>query len=37
MHVDLPGADPGSIDANVEDRTLTIRAERTGRTDGDVQ
>jgi HSP20 family protein len=37
MHVDLPGADPGSIDVNVEDRTLTIRAERTGRTDGDVQ
>jgi HSP20 family protein len=37
MHVDLPGADPGSIDVNVEDRTLTIRAERTGRTAGDVQ
>ena len=37
MHVDLPGAGPGSIDVNVEDRTLTVRAERTGRTDGDVQ
>jgi HSP20 family protein len=37
MHVDLPGADPGSIDVNVEDRTLTIRAERTGRTESDVQ
>lgn len=37
MHVDLPGADPGSVDVNVEDRTLTIRAERTARTDGDVQ
>ena len=37
MHVDLPGVDPGSIDVNVEDRTLTIRAERTGRTETDVQ
>ncbi|MGC4153691.1 MAG: Hsp20/alpha crystallin family protein [Propionicimonas sp.] len=26
--IDLPGADPGSIDVDVEDRTLTIRAER---------
>jgi HSP20 family protein len=26
--VDLPGVDPGSIDVDVEDRTLTIRAER---------
>lgn len=37
MHVDLPGADPGSIDVNVEDRMLTIRAERTARTEADVQ
>jgi len=37
MHVDLPGADPGSIDVAVEDRMLTIRAERTARTDSDVQ
>ena len=37
MHVDLPGADPGSVDVNVEDRTLTIRAQRTARTDADVQ
>jgi HSP20 family protein len=37
LHVDLPGADPGSIDVNVEDRTLTIRAERTAREDADVQ
>jgi len=37
MHVDLPGADPGSIDVNVEDRTLTIRAQRTARDDADVQ
>ncbi|MBX9245689.1 Hsp20/alpha crystallin family protein [Actinotalea ferrariae] len=37
MHVDLPGVDPGSVDVNVEDRTLTIRAERTARTESDVQ
>ena len=37
LHVDLPGADPGTIDVNVEDRTLTIRAQRTGRTEQDVQ
>jgi HSP20 family protein len=37
LHVDLPGADPGTIDVNVEDRTLTIRAERTARTQSDVQ
>lgn len=29
LHVDLPGADPGTIDVNVEDRTLTIRAQRS--------
>ena len=28
--IDLPGADPGSIDIDVEDRTLTVRAERRG-------
>jgi HSP20 family protein len=37
LHVDLPGADPGSIDVAVEDRTLTIRAERSQSTDQDVQ
>ena len=26
--IDLPGVDPSSIDVDVEDRTLTIRAER---------
>lgn len=26
--IDLPGVDPASIDVDVEDRTLTIRAER---------
>ncbi len=33
LHVDLPGADPGSIDVGVEDRTLTIRAQRTAVSD----
>ncbi len=37
MHVDLPGADPGSVDVNVEDRTLTIRAQRTAHEEADVQ
>ena len=37
LNVDLPGADPGSIDVAVEDRTLTIRAERSARTEADVQ
>ena len=31
LAVDLPGADPGTIDISVEDSTLTIRAERTAR------
>ncbi|GGL22167.1 Hsp20/alpha crystallin family protein [Phycicoccus endophyticus] len=35
--VDLPGVDPSSIDVDVEDRTLTIRAERREATDEDVQ
>ncbi len=26
--IDLPGADPSTIDIDVEDRTLTVRAER---------
>jgi HSP20 family protein len=37
LHVDLPGADPGTIDVNIEDRTLTIRGQRTSRTEQDVQ
>ncbi len=37
LHIDLPGVDPGTIDVNVEDRTLTVRAERTPHTDGDAQ
>jgi HSP20 family protein len=35
--VDLPGVDPSSIDIDVEDRTLTIRAERREQSDQDVQ
>ncbi|SMY10836.1 Hsp20/alpha crystallin family protein [Brevibacterium jeotgali] len=27
--IDMPGVDPSSIDVDVEDRTLTVRAERT--------
>ncbi|NED96052.1 Hsp20/alpha crystallin family protein [Phytoactinopolyspora alkaliphila] len=37
MHVDLPGVDPGSIDVSVQNNTLTIRAERTGRSEENVQ
>lgn len=37
LNVDLPGVDPGTIDVNVEDRTLTIRAQRSSRTESDVQ
>ncbi|ADG73018.1 heat shock protein Hsp20 [Cellulomonas flavigena DSM 20109] len=37
LHVDLPGADPGTIDVSVDDRTLTIRAQRSPRTEHDVQ
>lgn len=29
--VDLPGVDPASIDIDVDDRTLTIRAERAAK------
>ena len=28
-HIDLPGVDPSSIDIDVEDRTLTVRAQRS--------
>ncbi|GIG24887.1 Hsp20/alpha crystallin family protein [Cellulomonas denverensis] len=36
-HFDLPGADPGSIDVNLDDRTLTVRAQRTPHPDEGVQ
>lgn len=35
--IDLPGVDPGSIDIDVEDRTLTIRAERNALDEQDLQ
>ena len=35
--VDLPGVDPGSIDLNVDGNTLTIRAERSVRSDEGAQ
>jgi HSP20 family protein len=35
--VDLPGVDPSTIDVDVEERTLTIRAERREQADDDVQ
>jgi HSP20 family protein len=37
LHADLPGIDPGSVDVNVENGNLTIRAERSARTEDDVQ
>ena len=33
--VELPGVDPASIDVDVEERTLTIRAERKEKSDGE--
>jgi HSP20 family protein len=35
--VDLPGVDPGSIDVGVDGNTLTIRAERSVRSDEHAQ
>ena len=35
--VDLPGVDPASIDIDVDDRTLTIRAERAAEVSQEVQ
>lgn len=37
LSADLPGVDPGTIDVSVEERTLTIRAERTPRSDAGSQ
>lgn len=37
LNVDLPGVDPASIDVDVEDRTLTIRAERRFEESEDIQ
>lgn len=37
IDVDLPGVDAGSIDVSVEDRTLTVRAERSARAEAEAQ
>jgi HSP20 family protein len=37
LHADLPGIDPGSVDVDVENNTLTIKAERSERTEDGVQ
>lgn len=36
-HIDLPGVDPATIDVDVEDRTLTVRAERPAPQDAGVE
>jgi HSP20 family protein len=33
LHCDLPGADPGSVDVSVDGRTMTIRAQRSPRSE----
>jgi HSP20 family protein len=37
LHADLPGIDPGSVDVDVENNTLTIKAVRSERGDDGVQ
>jgi HSP20 family protein len=37
LHCDLAGVDPGSVHVGVDNRVLTIRAERSPRTDEDLQ
>jgi HSP20 family protein len=37
LHADLPGVDPGSVDVAVENGTLTIKAQRSERTEEAVQ
>jgi HSP20 family protein len=37
LHADLPGVDPGSVDVNVDNGTLTIAAQRSERTEDGVQ
>ena len=37
LTADLPGVDPGSVDVNVDNGTLTISAHRTARSDDSAQ
>ncbi|WP_166868940.1 MULTISPECIES: Hsp20/alpha crystallin family protein [unclassified Salinibacterium] len=37
LAADLPGVDPGSIDIDVDGQLLTIRAERTARSDDGIR
>ena len=37
LNADLPGVDPGSIDVDVDGQVLTIRAERTARSEEGVK
>jgi HSP20 family protein len=37
LTADLPGVDPGSVDVNVDNGTLTISAHRTARSEDAVQ
>jgi HSP20 family protein len=37
LTADLPGVDPGSVDLDVDNGTLTISAHRTARSDDSVQ
>ena len=37
LTADLPGVDPGSVDVNVDNGTLTIAARRTARSEDAVQ
>ena len=36
LHADLPGVDPGSIDVSVDNGVLSVRAERSGRSEDGV-
>jgi len=37
LHCDMAGVDPGSVQVDVDNRVLTIRAERSPRTEDDVE
>ena len=37
LHADLPGVDPGTVDVSVDGGILTVKAQRSERTEHDVQ